>query len=162
MKSRLFAVVLFCLGLPAAFATEPSLVYLVRHAEKQDTSAESPLAEDGLLRVEVLRKFFKNIHIDAVYSSQYRRTRDTVSKIAADHGLEVEAIEAHDYESLKKKIHESRGSTILIAGHSNTVPELIRHLGGPTLTIEDHEYSNLFLLILTAENKKLQHFLIDP
>ncbi len=161
MKWTWTALVIW-LALPACLAVEPTLVYLVRHAEKQDHTPASPLSEAGQRRVEVLRKFFKNISIDQVYSSQYRRTRDTVSPIAADHGLEVEAVAAHDFELLKQKIKETGGSTILIAGHSNTVPEIIRHLGGPALAIEDHEYSNLFLLILHEDRLKFQHFQIDP
>jgi hypothetical protein len=34
----------------------------------------------------------------------------------------------------------------VIAGHSNTVPAIIKALGGPELTIAENEYDNLFII----------------
>ena len=40
------------------------------------------------------------------------------------------------------------GQTVLVVGHSNTVPELITLLGGPSLPIiDDCEFDNLFVLV---------------
>jgi bisphosphoglycerate-dependent phosphoglycerate mutase len=40
------------------------------------------------------------------------------------------------------------GQTVLVVGHSNTIPELIRQLGGTSLpNIDDCEFDNLFVLV---------------
>jgi hypothetical protein len=48
------------------------------------------------------------------------------------------------------------GEVVLVVGHSNTVGPIITELGGPRLgNICDSEYSNMFILQMTAPAPKL-------
>jgi hypothetical protein len=49
---------------------------------------------------------------------------------------------------------QHRGETIFIAGHNNSVPEIIAALGGPTYpTIPESEYDNLFIVTVYRTGK---------
>jgi len=36
---------------------------------------------------------------------------------------------------------------VLVVGHSNTIPAVVKALGGPEVTIGENEYDNLFILV---------------
>ena len=155
----------FCLLFTTAWgwSAEPTLVYLVRHAEKVDQSKDPDLSEAGYRRVETLRRFFAKIPIDLVVATQYQRTQRTVRPIAGDQNRALEVIPAEHPEKLVEQIRQNPGKTILVAGHSNTVPDLISRLKGPKVQIQDHEYNDLFLLILADDQTTvLQSFQITP
>ncbi len=61
-------------------------------------------------------------------------------------------VEAKKTDELVKQIRARKaGEVIFIAGHNNTVPEIIAAFGGPQLPIiPETEYDNLFILTLTA------------
>jgi len=67
-------------------------IYFVRHAEPRrdwEDDETRALTGRGMRGAEEVTKFFKNIHLDAVYASTYKRAVQTVSGTAATHGLEV-------------------------------------------------------------------------
>ncbi|HMK04851.1 MAG TPA: hypothetical protein VK489_11695, partial [Ferruginibacter sp.] len=55
--------------------------------------------------------------------------------------------------------HGDFGKTILIIGHSNTIPKIIRKLGvhdHPQADIPDSEYDNLYLVTYKKEKARLK------
>lgn len=134
----------------------PTKIYIVRHAEKMiDNPKERDplLTTKGIERAEALAEFFKTKKIDAVYSTQYKRTMATVQPTASDHKLTIESYDSRNLKDVIPAIIEkNRGKTILIVGHSNTVLETIEAAGGlkPFATIADEDYTNLFLVTLKA------------
>lgn len=156
MKLISLAMVFFCLGL---FAGEPTIVYLVRHAEKMaDGSKDPDLSKTGEARAKMLQYFFEKVPLKNVYATQYKRTKDTVASIAADHGVEVEIIQAHDHQTQIQTIKDMSGGCVLVAGHSNTVPALIEQLGGPKFSISESQYDGVFQVILHEGSAYFQHF----
>lgn len=155
MKTLSLLLLFFGLSL---FATDPTFVYLVRHAEKQDQSRDPSLSDTGKARVEMMRYFFAKTPLQVVFSSQYKRTQETVTTIAQDHKLEVNVIKAQDPGAQVAAIKEHSGKTMLVAGHSNTVPALIKALGGPALQITEKEYDDVFLVVLHDDQTYFQHF----
>jgi len=143
-------------------ASEPTLVYLVRHAEKVDSSRDADLSAQGLKRAEALKVFFEKTSFSAIYATQYQRTQKTVKPVADSKGLPVVALDAGDPKALVSKIHSSPGQIILASGHSNTVPQLISLLGGPEIKIPDDAYDYLFLLVLQDGHCVFQQFLFKP
>ncbi len=141
---------------------EPNLVYLVRHAEKVDRATDADLSFEGFRRADNLRNFFRQIPLDTIYASQYRRTRKTVQPTAWDQGLGVAVIDAGHSQQLVDQIRCRSGQTVLVAGHSNTIPEIICLMGGPELVIRHDDYSDIFLLILQDDRCIIQHFQVDP
>lgn len=67
-------------------------VYFVRHAEPRrdwEDDETRPLTGRGMRGVEEVTKFFKEIHLDALYSSNYKRAIQTVSGTAVSHNIEI-------------------------------------------------------------------------
>ena len=73
-----------------------TIVYFVRHAHSIYTNDEynRPLSEKGLHDAQKITQQFKQIEIDAVYSSSYKRAIQTVEGIASLQGLPVRIIDA--------------------------------------------------------------------
>lgn len=165
MRPRLpllaFALALLLAGVSGvsaiAGAAEPATtVVLVRHAEKAAEPADDPpLTEDGRARARALAHAAGALGVDAVFTSRYARTRQTVQPLAEALGLTPVEYDAGDSEALVDLIRsEHRGQTVLIAGHSNTVPPLIGLLGGPALPdLDGRAYDDLFVLVIPGEGE---------
>ncbi|CAN5756381.1 phosphoglycerate mutase family protein [soil metagenome] len=134
-------------------APHPTVVYLVRHAEKvtDNPSDEDPdLTPDGYARAEDLKEHLADVEIQALFSTPYRRTRSTLGPLAQEHGIEIQPYEAHDFAALAEKINrEYAEQTVVVAGHSNTLLELAEALGAkrPKEKLADHEYDYLFRVV---------------
>jgi broad specificity phosphatase PhoE len=73
-------------------ATETSVYYLIRHAEKDrsDKSNKNPeLTKQGQNRAAYWADVFKKVPFDAVYSTEYNRTQQTAKPTADAHELEI-------------------------------------------------------------------------
>lgn len=99
----------------------PTKIYLIRHAEKADATANTELSEDGKLRAENWAQYLKSKKIAAVYSTDYNRTLQTATPIAKLAGVEVQKY-SHRELDLKKFADRHSGETIVVVGHSNTIP----------------------------------------
>lgn len=71
-------------------------VYVIRHAEAEGNlyrrihgQYDSIITETGLLQIERLRERFKDVELDAVYSSDLLRTQSTARAISVPKGLQV-------------------------------------------------------------------------
>lgn len=91
---------------------------------------------------------FGDSGIAAIYATQYKRTQQTVKPLADKLNLPVTQIEAKKTADLVKQIRaRNTGQVIFIAGHNNSVPEIIAAMGGPQLPIiPETEYDNLYIL----------------
>ena len=128
------------------------VIFLVRHAEKLDESADPPLNETGRARAESLAALLADAGIAHILSSDYLRTLDTAAPLAGRLGLETAQYDPRDLPGLAARISEKPGR-YLIVGHSNTTPQLAELLGGdPKGPITDKEYDRLY--ILTRRNAK--------
>jgi len=47
------------------------------------------------------------------------------------------------------------GSTTLVVGHSNTIPEIIEKLGGGAVKIKDSEYDHLYVVTIEGGKGRL-------
>lgn len=71
-------------------------IYFVRHAESDINIRDGesrPLTEKGLKDAKNIIPLFREIEIDRVYSSPYKRAVDTVSPLANIRKLEIEVID---------------------------------------------------------------------
>ena len=147
---------LFLLITPALVAQpgDWTTVFVVRHAEKQD--GEDPgLTGEGQQRASRLAALLANAGVDALFSSEYRRTRDTLAPAAEATGLAVEVMPAREPQTLVDRIlGQHRGQQVLIASHSNLVPELVKRLGGAEPgPIAESEYFHLFVVTIAPDGK---------
>jgi len=159
-RSSLAAALILAAALAApqvALAADPATtVVLVRHAEKAKAPQDDPpLTEEGQRRAGTLAHVAGALGVDAVFTSQYARTRQTAAPLAEALGLEPIEYDAGDSQALVDRVlSEHRGQTVLIAGHSNTVPPLIGLFGGPELPLIDGRvYDDLFVLVIPAQGE---------
>lgn len=144
---------------------EPTLtVYLVRHAEKAEENGDDPaLSELGKKRADGLLKALDGVDLQAVYATQFQRTQLTVTPAAKARGLTVEALDAGDVGGVVAKARGHRGGAVLIAGHSNTVPEIARELGvAETIVLDDGAYGDLFVIRSEGARASLERRRFEP
>lgn len=156
----LLAVGALALGTTAIAArSAATVIYLVRHAEPTlpmyaDSSSDPQLNEAGRARAEALADTLAAEHLDRIFSTDYRRTRQTASPVAERSGLEVEIYDPRSLEAFASRLAATPGRH-LVVGHSNTTPELVRLLGGdPGEPIdEEREFDRLYVMVLTPDGE---------
>lgn len=121
-------------------------IYLVRHAEKLG-GPDPALTEAGTARANELASMLQSAALQHIHSTDYARTRDTATPIAAATGLGIEIYDPRDLEGLAAEILLATG-THLVVGHSNTTPQLVGILGGDggSEINEASEYDRLYVV----------------
>ncbi len=125
-------------------------VYVVRHAEKAATPGERDpeLSEAGQARAAALARTLRSAGVEACFASQFRRTQATLQPLAKAAGLEVTVVQAGTEKALGAKIlADWKGKTLAVAGHSNTVPAILKALGAEAIAdLGENDYDDLFVL----------------
>lgn len=136
------------LALPLPLTAQKA-VFLVRHAERQDQSTDSPLSNIGRERAARLARMLKDSGITVIYTTQFQRTVQTAAPIAERLGVKPVVVASTDRTGVARRILSENGNdTVLVVGHSNSVPEVIKALGYvPEIRIADDEHDNIFLLM---------------
>jgi phosphohistidine phosphatase SixA len=130
----------FCASAPAP---APSII-LVRHAETEGTDRDRALSAAGRERAVRLASLLAGQKIDRVFTTDYRRTRATAESIAAARGINVETYDPRDLPGVAASL-KGAGGTIVVVGHSNTTPELVRLLGGdPGAAMTEGDYDRIY------------------
>ncbi|HZH44398.1 MAG TPA: phosphoglycerate mutase family protein [Lysobacter sp.] len=157
MPIRRCLLALFCLALAACAtpsAREPAAttVLLVRHAEKA-TGEDPMLSEVGRARATRLAVLLQGRALAAIHTTGYRRTRETAQAVASAHGLAPREYDARlPADAFATQLREAhRGQTVLVVGHSNTVPAIAAALCRCTVPpMDEHEYDRLIEVHLDA------------
>jgi broad specificity phosphatase PhoE len=142
--------------LPAAAHAQQTVIF-VRHAERADGGANSGamagapadplLSAAGRARAERLATMLRDAGIKAIYATEFHRTQDTAKPLASTLHLTVQTVAAKDTAVLVATIKKEHArDVVLVVGHSNTLPDAIKALGGPAVTIADDEYDAIFVL----------------
>jgi broad specificity phosphatase PhoE len=146
---RLVAIALLLVLVTGGCATrtqQPSGVtfVVVRHAEKADDgSKDPPLTDAGLARAQALGHALRDAPLRAVYATAYRRTQQTAAPSARMRALPVVTYDAKlaasDFVTQLRRDHAA--GTVLVVGHSNTVPGIAATLCQCTVpAMDDNEY----------------------
>lgn len=128
------------------------MVILTRHAERADGAAtmgssDPLLSAPGQARAEKIAAMLVDANIAAIFTTEYRRTKDTAGPLASAIKVTPEVVVAAKLSALIDRIQSHADDTVFVVGHSNTVPMVIKALGGPDVTIADDEYDNLFFYV---------------
>lgn len=145
-----------CLSVVAlqAQAQQVTTFILVRHAEKaQDGSKDPSLSEEGNARAKRLDDLLNRTNIDAIYTTAYKRTRSTVEPIAQTKGVSILEYEPQRESAIDAMLKDHAGKTILVTGHSNTIPEIANWLTGTKQfkDFEDTDYGNVIIVSLVSK-----------
>jgi len=142
----------------------PTLLILVRHAEKTAGGPDPSLSPAGQDRAAALAHVLADLDIDALYTSQFQRTRLTLQPLSEQTGVAIETdeisggVDAWAAAFATRLLDEHRGQTVVVAGHSNTVPLLARLLGAKDVPdLEESDYDDLFWVIHGGDGVEFLH-----
>lgn len=158
--------------LATASVAAAQTVFVVRHAERADAAGpgaaprqEMMMASDpelsgaGRARAEALASMLKDAGVAAIFTTEYKRTQQTAAPLAKLLGLPVQTVPSKDTPGLVAKVKSAKGN-VLVVGHSNTVPDIVKGLGIATpVAIGESDYDNLFIVTLGGSPSLLHlHF----
>jgi broad specificity phosphatase PhoE len=175
MKINRRSLILFSLFVCAALFQQafaqndfkPKTVFLIRHAEKEDEPRQDPpLKKEGVARSQELARLLSGAGIKAIYTSQFTRTKQTAEPLAMKLGLTSTTISLKSNPSnprliaeestaeVVNKILQGSGENVLLVGHSNSIPDVIKMLGGDVVpTIDERKFDDLFVVTVYAKGK---------
>lgn len=137
-----------------ATATPPTVVLLVRHAEKgTQPPQDPPLTKRGAARARALVAVARDAGVTAIITTQFERTRKTAEPTAKALHITPEVVNAgtpaQHARAVAQQILRHAGGTILVVGHSNTIPAIVGALGAPQpRDLCDSEYDQLFVVVI--------------
>ncbi len=155
IKLSILALLLFFTIGPVMAAD--TVIIVVRHAEKSNDDPKDPvLSEQGKARANKLAFVLKDSNLQAVYTTQYKRTQLTGQAAAVQNGLQLqvraatrENAKTYAADLLKEIQKKYRGKTVLIVGHSNTVPEIVKLATGiDVIPIGENEFDRIYVITL--------------
>ena len=151
------SLVAACGTAPSRDASGPLTFIVVRHAEKATDDPENPsLSAIGQARAAALAEHLRDAPLVAAYATEFRRTQQTAQPAAVAHALPVTAYYARgpaaDTATRWKQAH--RSGTVLVVGHSNTVPDLVAALCGCAAPpMDEREYDRLSIVRIGADGR---------
>lgn len=159
---RLIQSLLLCCFMVAAVNVQAqskttTTIIVLRHAEKDTSKAGSqmmqsdpPLSEAGKARAEKLVTVLNKYAINNIYSTNYSRTKSTVTPLALQFGLEIQLYDPRNPRVLLDQLKTMEGKTIVVVGHSNTVPKLVNALAGTSYAdLDESVYDQLYIVTIT-------------
>lgn len=136
-------------------------IYLVRHSEKTSNysfTKDIPLSKCGQQRSEALGRFLNDIHLDAIYSTDYTRTINTALPTAHLKGIEITLYNTENLKSLSKTLLDKRQDALVI-GHSNTTGVLAGLLANEEIEDIDLDvYDHIYQLVICGKSRRLNLF----
>ena len=133
-------------------AQETTTIYLIRHAEKADALPDTDLSEAGKARAQKWKAYFSNKDIAAIYSTPYKRTTATAEPLATANKLTIKTYSPSEMD-LKAIAEKNIGKSVLIVGHSNTIPKYINKLlrENKYPDIDESEFGYLYIVTIKGE-----------
>lgn len=154
------ALLTWCLATAATAAAADQVVFVVRHAERADGAGappqagtmanDPPLSAAGTERAKRLGAMLASAGVKYIFTTEFARTRLTAAPLADAVQLKATVVSSKDLDGLARQVRSATGN-VLVVGHSNTVPELLKQLGvQAAISIADNEYANLFVIVRPA------------
>lgn len=122
-------------------------IRLVRHAEKGPGGFDPDLTDYGRARAGFFADWAADKGYQAVWSSDFKRTRNTAKPVADRLGLEVSIYDPRDQATLVDHLLSAKVNAFVV-GHSNTIPELAALLCECEVApMDDMDYERTFRII---------------
>ncbi|MEO9968016.1 MAG: phosphoglycerate mutase family protein [Reichenbachiella sp.] len=134
-------------------------IYLVRHAEKEQSKGNDPdLTLCGQQRAELLADFFEAVKIDALYSSDYLRTKNTLLPTAQAKQMDYVIYDPSKLEIFAAQLKD-RKQDALVIGHSNTTGVLAGLLIGEEIgAFDERIYNRIYQVVVSKKTGRLHIF----
>jgi broad specificity phosphatase PhoE len=154
-RLQFLLLLLALLGAPMAATAQsaaPVTIFVVRHAERESSEADSPLSAAGRARAERLAVMLASAGITHTFSTEFVRTKDTVAPLAARLGLTSTVVGARDMNALIASLQGlPAGARALVAGHSNTINVIAGRLSGQEIpALDESEYDRLYVVTIAG------------
>jgi phosphohistidine phosphatase SixA len=131
---------LFTIAGTQSYAQKKTII-LIRHAEKDVSpgadKTDPELSPLGVARTQRLVKAIKKYKPGVVYSTNFKRTRNTAAPVAKWRKLEVETYDPRKLDEVAARVLSSKRKRHLIVGHNNTTPALAN------IFIKEEKYKTL-------------------
>lgn len=139
--------------------------YFIRHAEKQRQNPQDRnphLTFEGYKRADTWAKVFKFIPLNAVYSTDYNRTKETAKPTADSKNLPILVYDPKNIYSESFQFN-TKGKSVLVVGHSNSTPSFVNKVLGQNeyKQIEDNNNSNLYIVTVIDDTATCTVLSID-
>jgi 2,3-bisphosphoglycerate-dependent phosphoglycerate mutase len=132
----------------------PTTLILLRHAKKVSDGTDDPnLNAKGVERAKRLAEILKDTKIGGIYSTDFKRTRQTVQPLADVKNLEIDTYEPYQESELKDILHKHRGETVVVCGHSNNIPWTANLLTGKD-EFKDYDESEYGIILIVSVVEK--------
>ena len=137
----------------ASMVSAQQAVILVRHAELQGAAMAEPkhlpLSEAGEVRAKRLASILKDSGVGAIYVTDFVRTNKTAEPLSRDLNKELTVLPKGDPREFVERLRKNHAEqTVLLVGHTDTLPGLMKTLGHPVdIKIEPQDYNNIFVVI---------------
>jgi phosphohistidine phosphatase SixA len=144
-----------------------TVIYIVRHAEKVSDDQDAELNATGRARATTLGWMLRHSGIENIFATPFKRTRDTAEPLRARLGLTVSAAPTDAKKLAAIILEQHRRQTLLVCGHSNTVPPLLTHLGMKSPEPLLKGFDDLFIVTLVhaadgaVVSRSMQHLKYD-
>ena len=156
---KLFLTIFLAFSIPE---NDCSTFYLIRHAEKVRTNKsdrDPTLNEKGIIRALNWKDYFIDKEISKIYSTNYKRTLETVKPIQEAIGLTT-ILYSPSSINYKDFISSNKGEIVLIVGHSNTIPNFVNKLINKEIYTQIDDLNNSNLYIVNLCDSSISHSLI--
>lgn len=142
-----FALTSFALLLTTnVFAAD---IVLFRHAEKQ-AGADPELTVEGHNRAQRLAKMLAPLKPTQLFTTNYRRTIQTITPLAQATNITVDYYDPRKLDEFAGQL-KSLSGVIMVAGHSNTTPQLLKLLSGDDFPIDEATFDDVLYLKQTKD-----------
>jgi broad specificity phosphatase PhoE len=158
MKNLLLLLSFILMLSACTFKNQPKTIYIVRHAEKQLVGEDPELAFVGGFRAEKLAQILEDQDIKHIFSTDYKRTRNTALPTAEAAGVPIQIYDPSEHDELVKQLKSLEGN-ILVVGHSNTVSQLSNYFVGESekfADLTDLEYDFIYVVKLESNTSSVE------
>ena len=164
MKKLLTLIIIALVTLPTFSQEEATqeeqkttTYYFIRHAEKNRSNKDDkdpPLVINGQLRAAKWSLVFEHVNFDAIYSTDYNRTKQTAQPTAELNNLDITLYNPKELD-IKMFLEDTKGKTVLVVGHSNTTPMFVNSIIGEDKyqQIEDTNNGNLYIVTISGSGE---------
>ncbi len=159
----LLSIFLFGFASEVAFAQQTYnklTIILLRHAEKdkaeEEITPDPKLAPAGNARALKLEEILEKYKPDAVFSSQFKRTRSTIMPFARNRKMMIQIYNHKDLKEIAAIATAGNFKRIVIVGHNSTTPALTNILIGQEKykALDESEYDKIFVVRIKRKNGK--------
>ncbi|TDR16362.1 winged helix-turn-helix domain-containing protein [Marinicella litoralis] len=128
-------------------------IYILRHTEKADETSENPvLSPAGIARAKYWKKVLQHTSFDQVFTTEFKRNIQTANLIASNSSVKPEMYYPMSFDVVNF-MNQIKGQTVLIIGHSNTIPDMVNRLINETkYPPMSHQNYNILYTITINEN----------